>query len=198
MPTITEGQLKFDFPNGWQSSKFDKWIFYRNQFMRLAEASMNCRKCKDTIRCAKCGDRKVAGTKGVDILAIAPDSICWQIEIKDYRLTRESSFAFLADEVALKVRDTLACLVAARINANDAGEKQLADAGLRCNGLRVVLHLEQPIPKSPLESLASRRANVLQRLRQLVKAIDPRPLVLAMNEMDGVVWTVTQLGIPGS
>jgi len=196
MPTISEGQLRFEFPSDWQASKFDEWSFYRNQFMKLAGASMNCSKCEDGIRCANCGNKNVAGTKGIDVLAIEPGSICWQIEIKDYRQTRVSNFAFLADEVALKVRDTLACLVVAAISANDAGERQLAQAALHCNRLRVVLHLEQPPPKSPLESAASRKANVLQRLKQLIKSIDPRPLVLDMSSMGQVAWVVTQIGTP--
>jgi len=196
MPTFIEGQLRFVFPDDWEASKFDEWSFYRNQFMKLANAYISCSSCEVGVRCAKCGSKNVAGTKGIDILAIDSDQICWQIEIKDYRQTRESTFVFLADEVALKVRDTLACLTAAKINANEPNEKRLARKGLRCNRLRVVLHLEQPVPHSPLESTAARRANVLQRLKQLVKSIDPRPLVLDTNNLANVNWTVTQLGIP--
>jgi len=196
MPAISEGRLKFEFPKEWQSSKFDEWSFYRRQFMKVADACLTCSKCESAIRCALCNNRNVAGTRAIDIVAIDRDSNCWQIEIKDYRRTRESSFAFLADEVALKVRDTLACLVAAGINANDVEEMELARVALRCNRHRIVLHLEQPVPKSRLESPVTRRANVLQRLKQLVKAIDPRPLVLDMNDMNGVSWAVSQVGNP--
>ncbi len=56
MPSITEGQLTFDFPNGWQVSKFDEWSFYRNQFQQA------------------CG-----GTKAVDILAADPRTLLWHI-----------------------------------------------------------------------------------------------------------------------
>lgn len=196
MPTIEEAQLSFDFPSGWQAVKFDEWSFYRNQFMKLAGACLNCSTCEAGIECANCGNKNVAGTKGIDILAIDDDAVCWQIEIKDYRRTRFSNFAFLADEVALKVRDTLACLVAAKINANEAAEKQAARAALACKRVRVVLHLEQPPPKSPLESLESRKANVLQRLKQLVKSIDPRPLVVDRNDAGTVGWSVTHTGNP--
>lgn len=196
MPTISEGQLKFEFPDEWRATKFDEWSFYRNRFIKVADACLNCSKCESAIRCAVCDSSKVAGTKAIDILAIDPDSNCWQIEVKDYRQTRETSFVFLADEVTLKVRDTLACLMAAGINSNDVEEIQLAKAAQRCNRMRIVLHLQQPVPKSRLVSSATRRANVLQRLKQLAKAIDPRPLVLDMNEKNGVGWTVTQVGSP--
>lgn len=198
MRAITEGELRFDFPDGWNASKFDDWSFYRNQFMKLSGASLQCSSCETGIRCANCGGKNVAGTKGVDILATAPGGVSWFIEVKDYRQTRESRFEFLADEVALKVRDTLACLVVAQIRANVGTENELAKASLRCKELRVVLHLEQPDPRSPLESKRSRRASVLQRLKQLVKAVDPRPLVLDRSDTQDVEWTVTLLGSPSS
>ncbi len=48
----------------------------------------------------------------------------------------------------MKARDSLAALVAAKANANDADEKAMAVAALRCPRLRVVLHLEQPAKHS--------------------------------------------------
>lgn len=193
MPSITEGKLQFTFPAAWRASKFDEWSYYRNQFSKQAEANLNCSKCERDVRCAECGCRRVAGTKGIDILAVDPASICWQIEIKDYRQTRESSFEFLADEVALKVRDTLACLMIAKLQANDAEEKQLANDAVGCNRLHVVLHLEQPQPGSILVTRTSRRANVLQRLKQLIKAIDPHPVVVDMSSSANLAWEITQI-----
>lgn len=128
MPTITEGNLTFDFPEGWNVAKFDEWSFYRNQFRYL------------------CG-----GSKGMDILALDPASGClWQIEVKDYRLHRRVKAGGVAEEVVQKARDTLAALAAARTNASDDGEKAMADAALRCRRLRLVLHLEQPSTPSRL------------------------------------------------
>ena len=51
----------------------------------------------------------------------------------------------LIDELALKVRDTLAGLVAAAANAEDEREKKFAQDALRLElRWRVALHLEQP------------------------------------------------------
>jgi hypothetical protein len=127
MPTITEGGLRFDFPEGWQASQFDRWSYYRNQFQSV------------------CG-----GCKAVDVLTIEPRVCLWEIEVKDYRRQRRTKTIDLAEEVALKVRDTLAGLGAARVNANDTDERGLANAALRCPRLRVVLHLQQPVKQSKL------------------------------------------------
>ncbi len=167
MPTITEGTLSFTFPDGWQSSKYDAWSFYRNQFQSVCGAA-----------------------KAVDILAIDPGTCLWMIEAKDYRHSRRTKAIKLPDEVALKVRDSLSGIFAARVNANDAGEKELAGKALKCPRIRVVLHLEQPRKHSKLFPRAIDPADVQQRLKQLVKAIDPHPLVLEMTKMGSVSWQI--------
>lgn len=167
MPSITEGQFVFDFPKNWQTSKFDEWSFHRKQFQKV------------------CG-----GAKAINILAVEGNTCIWTIEIKDYRQHRRTKTLELPDEVALKVRDTLAALVAARANANEDEEKQLASAALLCSRLRVVLHIEQPVKHSRLFPRVIDPAKVQQRLKQLIKAIDPHPLVLEINRMKDVAWTV--------
>lgn len=196
MVTILEGQLQFEFPDSWKVSRFDQWSFYRKQFMKLSGARSICSFCENSLSCPECGKKNVAGTKGVDILALDENSTCWCVEIKDYRLTRISDFGFLADEIALKVRDSLACLVAAKSNASNLEEKQLASDSLSCQRFRIVLHLEQPHPHSRLSLKESRRANIKQQLKRLVKSIDPRPLVLEMSDLKKVCWNVRQLGAP--
>ena len=181
MPTITEGQLTFDFPAGWRAEKFDDWSFYRTQFIKCSDARTPC---------SRCNHQNVAGAKAIDILAIDGNSCCWSIEIKDYRRHMREKTIDLADEVALKVRDTLAALVAARVNANEANEKAIANAALQCSRLRVVLHLEQPAKHSKLFPRAIDLTKVQQRLKQLVKAIDPRPLVIETGRMCGVDWSI--------
>ena len=103
MPEIIEGRLTFSFPVDWRVSKFDKWIFYRNQFQQV------CR-----------------GVKAVDILAVEAKACLWTIEVKDYRQHRRTKTIDLAVEIAEKVRDSLAALVAVHANANDSDEKAMA------------------------------------------------------------------------
>ena len=66
----------------------------------------------------------------------------------------------------------------------------MAGAALRCPRLRVVLHLEQPVRPSTLFPRAIDPANIQLRLKQLIKAIDPHPLVTEIANMRGVAWTV--------
>lgn len=171
MPPIEVGRLKFDFPAGWRAAKVDDWSFYRNQFIRISD-----------------------GTKAIDLLAIdAAGGCAWNIEVKDYRKHRRTKAIDIAEEVADKVRCSLAAIYATAVNANDSIEKSVARAALKCVRLRVVLHLEQPAKHSTLFPRAIKPEDVTQRLRQLVKAIDPHPLVVELNQTGGVAWTVTSV-----
>jgi hypothetical protein len=168
MPLVTEGNLTFEFPAGWDVAKLDDWSFYRNQFLKVCN-----------------------GTKAVDILAIEPGQACaWYIEVKDYRRHVRTKTVHVADEIACKVRDSLALLAAASVNANDDVEKAQARLALRCQDIKVILHLEQPAKHSKLFPRKIDLANTQQKLRQLVRAIDPHALVREMNLMHGCEWTV--------
>ncbi|WP_232507474.1 hypothetical protein [Neisseria weixii] len=61
--TITEGSLKFEFPENYQASKYDEWSHYRNQFEN---------------KCSK-------GNKAIDFIAYENDQVLWLCEIKDFR-----------------------------------------------------------------------------------------------------------------
>ncbi len=167
MPQINEGQLRFNFPDDWEASKFDEWSFYVNQFQSV------------------CG-----GAKAVDVIAVEPNVCLWNIEAKDYRQHRRTKTIDLAEEIAVKARDSLAAIVAAQANANDDDEKRIARKALRCPRVRIVLHLEQPCKHSKLFPRPIDPAKVKQRLKQLIKAIDPHPLVLEIGRMRGVAWSV--------
>ncbi|HST60996.1 MAG TPA: hypothetical protein VLK84_19995 [Longimicrobium sp.] len=168
MPSITEGDLTFDFPAGWEVSKLDEWSFYRNQFQNVCN-----------------------GTKAIDIMAVEPAHACaWFIEIKDYRRHARKKTADVADEIAHKVRDSLALVAVANVNANDDDEKARAGRALRSRKIRVVLHLEQTTRPSKLYPRKIDLANTQQKLRQLVRAIDPHALVCETSVMGGCGWTV--------
>jgi hypothetical protein len=168
MPSITEGNLTFDFSAGWEVAKLDDWSFYRKQFQRICE-----------------------GTKAVDILAVEPGETCaWYIEIKDYRRHVRGKTEAVADETARKVRDSLALLAAANVNANDQDEKLQAGRALRSPKIRVVLHLEQPAKPSKLFPRKIDLANTQQKLRQLVRAVDPHALARERGLVAGCGWTV--------
>jgi hypothetical protein len=168
MTTIVEGNLTFEFPDGWQAEQYDRWSFYRNQYQQVCN-----------------------GTKAVDLLAIDQARHLWMIEAKDYRRQRRMKSIDLAEEVARKVHDTLAGLAAARCNANDDAERSYANASMQCGGIRIVLHLEQPVIPSKAFPMVGKRANIQARLKRLVKAIDPHPVVVDRSNTLPDVWRVT-------
>lgn len=164
---ITEGNLTFIFPPRAQASKYDDWKFYRQKF-----------------------NSAFGGSKAVDIV-FADSDAAWLIEVKDFRQHPRTKPQQLGEEVAHKVRDSLAGLAAAAANANDQDEKRLAHKLLQKRRWRVVLHLEQPAKTSRLRPKAIDRANVLMSLKKLLKPIDAHPHVVDRNNLHrDMSWTV--------
>lgn len=127
---IQEGALTFTFPATGMASKYDECSHYRNQFQQTCGAS-----------------------KAVDIVFVE-DGVAWLIEVKDFRQHARLKTIELPEEIAIKVRDTVAGLVSAKCLASDADEKRCARALVRANIIRVVCHLEQPIKHSRLRPRA--------------------------------------------
>ena len=167
MTEIEEGDLTFSFPEHCEAGKYDEWSFYRNQFKSIA-----------------------GGSKAVDIVCVSADT-AWLIEIKDYRQHPRQKLIDIDDEVAGKVRDTLAGLAAASANANSRDERALARRALQTRRWRVALHLEQPNARSRLQPQPFNVANVLSKLRTKVKAVDAHPVILNREaNRPNVPWTV--------
>jgi hypothetical protein len=192
MPTIEEGELTFRFPDSWRATKLDGWSFYRNQFIRLGSGLRPpCGECGAELRCRNCGTVKTQGVRAVDIIAGDAAATLWLLEVKDYRRSPRTKEIGLADEVALKVRDSLALLVAASMSAKDPQERSFARDALTRKRICIGLHLEQPKQHSKLAPRAIDPADVLQRLRQLVRSIDPHPCVFEMGTSVTAPWTVS-------
>ena len=132
--------------------------------------------------------------KSVDIVSVKSNA-SWLIEIKDYRQHRRTKAIDIADDVALKLRDTLAKLTVAARNGNDIQEREHAQQALASQKWRVVLHLEQsPTPrrlwKNPINPAA-----LLSKLSRILKAIDAHSLICNRNTpQQQIPWTVCTLG----
>lgn len=160
--------LTFTFPS--DASKYDDWAHYRNQF-------------NSTCHGAKAVDFVFLDTSG--------QPTCWLIEVKDYRFNARTKPIDLADEIAIKVRDTLAGLLSAKWNANVGDERSYACQLTGAAKVRVVCHLEQPTKTSRLRPRAIEPDKVVQKLKSLIKAIDPHPLVMDRGGTPGKVrWIV--------
>ncbi len=169
MTEITEGNLTFRFLPDADATRYDEWSFHRNQFQAIA-----------------------GGCKAVDVLCLTEDT-AWLLEIKDYRQHPRTKPIEIADEVATKVRDTLAGLAAAATNANDDNERCRARRALaRTRRWRVVLHLEQPSTPSRLRPTPISPADLLTKLRSKgLKAVDAHAAIASRNAPSpGVPWIV--------
>jgi hypothetical protein len=168
MAILSEGLLSFSFGLSCHAEKYDDWSFFRNQFQNT------------------CG-----GAKAVDIVCLS-DNTCWLIEIKDYRQHKRTKPQDLGDEIAIKVRDTLAGLVAAKMNGNEVSERNFAKKAIQNKAVRVVLHLEQPEKHSKLFPRAIDPAAVKQSLKRQLRAIDAHPRIVDKNTLPAMMdWTVT-------
>lgn len=166
--SVREGALTFHFPDLAKVGQYDSWAFYRRQFNAC-----------------------FGGTKAMDFVYVDGQAT-WLIEVKDYRAHRRTKVIDLADEVAFKVRDTLAGLAAAQCYATDEGEQQLAREALKTKCFHVVLHLEQPAKHSKLFPRAVDPANLKVKLKQTLRAVDAHPRIVNRHTIPAnMCWTVT-------
>lgn len=125
MTEFEESRLKFKFEDSWQIFQLDKSSFYRNRF-----------------------SAGVQGTKAVDFVGIHGGNLYF-IEVKNFKDSRIENKARLKDgelftEIAQKIRDSVACIVAA--NRTSESEKWQDYKNLLCNPqspLKIVIWLEQ-------------------------------------------------------
>lgn len=158
--------IDLSFPDVWTVERYDEWPYVRNQFNGVA-----------------------GGCKAVDLIAKDGEHTLWFIEVKDYRVHQRTKVIDLADEVTIKVRDSMAGLVAAA-GQTDKALKARASQLLRFERIRVALHLEQPKKHSKLFPRVIDPASLQQKLKARIKPIDPHPVITsARAPHSGVGWT---------
>lgn len=164
----TEGALTFTFPPLSDASKYDDWSHFKNQYQRTCD-----------------------GSKAVDLVFI-DNHVTWLIEVKDFRQHGRLKSLELSNEIAIKVRDTIAGLVSAKLYALDHDEKSFASKLLQSRKFRVVCHIEQPIKPSKLRPMIINPIDFQIKLRTLIKAIDPHPIVANRQTLPHYLpWSVT-------
>ncbi|MBU0908191.1 MAG: hypothetical protein KKA54_04145 [Proteobacteria bacterium] len=169
---LDEKSLRFLFQEGWRVLKYDDSSFHRNQFQAFA-----------------------GGSKAVDFVAVsADDKEVWLIEVKDYRQQPRAKSVSVFDEVAAKVRATLAGLATARVRANDTDECEFADLAMHGSRIRVALHLEQPQKTSRLRPQVIDPASSYQKMRQAMRAVDPHAICCGHGVKEfALPWTVERI-----
>lgn len=163
MLELTVERLTFKFPMGWDVCKYDDWSFYRNQFVGQIE-----------------------GLKGVDIIAIDTSKRAYLVEVKDYRFPGSEKPSELPNAVAKKVLCTLAAMLPAKLNGTVPSEIDISKKVLRCSDLRIVVHIEQSQRHMPIVDLA----DLKQKLKRMLRAVDPHLRIVHMSNMHNLSWTV--------
>lgn len=182
MPTLAEGNLHFSFASNWRISRYEKW----KHFLHV---------------------RQPLGDSAVDIVAFrkaknSPD--LWFLEVKDFRIltgepNAKNDRENLPGKVVRKAADTLAGLREAEDHAENHAERGFAAEAIRHSPVRLVLHLEPFRGPGKLFPEQPRRANVLQKMKQIIReeqiGLDPQPLVvdLTSSAKANVPWTVSEV-----
>ncbi len=171
MTTIREGRSTHVFPQTWRAKKYDALPYYVNHAQSFA-----------------------SGLKAVDIAAIEPGNspVLWLVELKDYRLQKRTKPSDLFDEVAQKVRDTLAGLKIISTRSNDVTEAEFAQLACSARSIKVMLHLEQPNRHSKLFPQIIDPKIAKQAMKSKMRAVDAHPIIGNAATLDSkVTWTIT-------
>lgn len=164
-----ESNIDWVFEDGWTVFKYDETTWYRKCFQACA------------------------GSSGVDFVAFQDHgTIGWLIEVKDFTKEPPVRSKDLVDIMTKKARDTLSGLVAGSINANTQEEKDVFARVFTTRQLRVAFHCERPTRKSKLFKRLPEPADLKQKLRKSLRAIDKRVVVLdCTSDFSAVPWTAT-------
>lgn len=165
--------MRLTMPAGWWAWKYDDSDFHQSQFQSFT-----------------------GGARAVDVVALEPNHTLWLIELKDYRQNRRRKPSSVFDEVAGKVRDTLAGLAVARVRAAKPQERSLASQALNCMEIRVVLQLAQSGKPHRLFPQVVDPLDGRLQLKRAVKQVDSAP-ILAVGSVSAqnakLPWNTAQI-----
>ncbi len=168
MTSLIEGKLTFTFDDDCEVGKYDQWSFHQESFQSAA-----------------------GGSKAIDFVCVGK-GVSWLIEVTDYRNYPLPKPSCLSDEVARKVRDTLAGLATAATNADDVTEKKIAQLALSPERKwRVALHLEQSDHRSKLWRKMPDSSKLLIKLRKRLRFVDSGAYIVSTQcSFPDIKWRV--------
>jgi hypothetical protein len=127
------------------------------------------------------------GCKEMDFILFEPvNRVLWLLEVKDYTTDRRVKAQCVFEEIAEKVHDSLALLLAGSVrdDPSHCGVRSFMDVCAIPNEIKVVLHLEQPSKPSKMFPGVKIDADATQKLRAKVRAVDPRACVSSTSSTD--------------
>ena len=175
MSVVDVESLRFSFHSNIAAEKYDDWAYYA-LVLRLEKHQ-----------------------KAVDVVAMRMQPVpadVWLIEAKDFRVITvppdRANLAGLAVTAAAKFKDSLDGLAEAARLAPALSERHHAQRAVAATTRRLVLHLEPHIGSHSKLFPKNFPAGVLQKLKQLVRDLDPAPMVLSIASTGRarVPWTV--------
>lgn len=172
MPTrFHESNIDWSFADGWTVIKYDESTWYRKHFNSCADSAAV--------------DFVAVGASGCDV-------ICWLIEVKDFTTEPPLPSKDLIAIITKKVRDSVAGVLGGAVNANTPSEKDFFGMVVGATRLRVAFHCERPVHASRLFRSLPDAADLRQKLRVSLRAIDSKVLVLdSSSELTHLPWAAT-------
>lgn len=167
---LHESNIDWVFDEGWTVVKYDDSTWYRKHFQKCADSA------------------------AVDFVALSPDeTLYWLIEVKDFTTDPPlKEKGPLYEIVTRKARDTLAGLLAAASNATGSDQELARKIGTAAK-VRVAFHCERPTHASRLFKGLPSTADLQQRLRRTLRAIDSKAIVTdGAKPRTDVPWTATR------
>ena len=176
MTTLAEGAVTFSFHDSWIVLHYDQ-LRYVKKLTNLGGSN-----------------------KAVDIAAFDPATgTLWLIEVKDYRTHPREKPQDIVNELAVKVRDSLAGLVILRVRAGGGYQDRIHTILSGVSLVRIVLHVEQRALPSRLHPYVLNPKTINDLMRRALKRVDNqvRASSTSCPEINGpsvLPWTVVLNG----
>lgn len=169
-----EGNLCFEFPEGWEVEKYDAWKFVKND---INGQYLGFNGIKDR------------GIRSVDFCAIDTESALWLIEVKDYRKSKKEYEDDFFTTICDKFLYSMSGLFAARYGAI-GNEKEFAKKSGNTNALKFVLHLELPEATDTWDAATIDVKDVQDKMNQKFSRVAPNPLLVSLKYPQNLPWSV--------
>jgi len=175
MITMLEGQISYEFSDEFSVVRLEASTYYCRHWQNFAKPDSE------------------EGNKECDFIAFnTKTKELWLIEVKDYRGTRRTKPSSLADEFALKCRDSIGCLYAIKLSTLAQNEeKTMISPMMDAKTIRCVLHVEQTRYNRLFPSVIDPKA-LRDSTKKRLRPLDPHALGGDASSLAGQVpWGIT-------
>jgi hypothetical protein len=165
-----ESNIDWTFADGWSVMRYDNSTWYQKHFQGCADSA------------------------AVDFLVVQDNGEqVWLVEVKDFTTEPpDPDKPPLWQIITKKARDTLAGVLAGSVHANKECERELFRRAARATSLCVAFHCERPRHSTRLFKRLPDPADLRDKLRNTLRAIDRRVMVVdCFSTPEHLPWTAT-------